>query len=287
MSANISRTAGAGCPAREFQAQSGNTVWGQVRKSMEDAGLLNGLDPASRDAAIQKMVNEVRVLDASGKEIPNKNLIYAGAKYRLEFPGSAESSGATAASNPTQQDQFQESTPALVPGLSGVTPNNGSKSRSVAEEIANEAATWSYASELEQRGRSMEEAVANEGGFAATERGVCTDMAFRAANLFQERGIDARVIGGLVRSTGGVAGAQTTFAPGQVQHAWVEFKGEDGQWHRFDPTVAAQKKSAQAAMAADGNPDYLLEAEILDDSNMNDEWKNTIQVQLRSQALVG
>lgn len=111
------------------------------------------------------------------------------------------------------------------------TPFSGSgNGDAVAEEIAQDAVSWNYD---RSPGKSFDDAVANENNFDASKSGICTDMALEAAQRFEAEGIDARVVGGKTD---------------KGNHAWVEYKGADGQWKAFDPTAAATTKDAQTAL---------------------------------------
>lgn len=63
-------------------------------------------------------------------------------------------------------------------------------------------------------------------------------MALEAVQRFEAAGVEARVVGGETN---------------KGNHAWVEYKGEDGQWKRFDPTAAACTKDANQAINTDNN----------------------------------
>jgi hypothetical protein len=105
----------------------------------------------------------------------------------------------------------------------------------VAQSIAQEATSWTYD---HTAGKTFDQAVGNENNFDQSKSGICTDMAVEAAQRFEAAGIDARVVGG---------------ETDKGNHAWVEYKGADGEYHRFDPTAAATSKDASKAINTNDN----------------------------------
>ncbi|OJH42239.1 transglutaminase-like domain-containing protein [Cystobacter ferrugineus] len=121
------------------------------------------------------------------------------------------------------------------PGQQGPSFNGSANADAVAQQIAQDATSWNYDN---SPGKSFDDAVGNENSFDGSKSGICTDMALEAAQRFEAAGIDARVVGGETN---------------KGNHAWVEYKDENGQWKRFDPTAAACTKDASQAINTDNN----------------------------------
>lgn len=117
----------------------------------------------------------------------------------------------------------------------GPSFNGSGNADAVAQQIAQDATSWNYDN---SGGKSFDAAVGYENTFDASKSGICTDMAVEAAQRFEAAGIDARVVGGETN---------------KGNHAWVEYKGADGEWKRFDPTAAACTKDASQAINTDNN----------------------------------
>ncbi len=103
-----------------------------------------------------------------------------------------------------------------------------SSSNQAAQEIAREMAGYKYEFYYNER-----KSVARTEGSRA---GNCKDLADVAIEKFRQRGVQARLVLGDVRSKSYTGG-----------HYWVEYQEADGQWRFFDPTGAATNKSAQRA----------------------------------------
>lgn len=267
--ANAAPTApatGQAMPEHSFPAKPGDTIWAQVRGQMDKAGMFAGMDPKAKDVAIGEMVKNAKVYNAKGEEIKDKNLIFAGKNYRIVFPGVQPPQPATTGTG----DAFRPNgggTP--TPPAGGGTPTTGGaapagRSGQVAAGIAQQAATWNYDFALQEKGRTFQEGLDNADNFDKTRLGVCTDIAFKAAKMFEQQGIDARVVGGKAIDSNGKS----------VNHAWVEYMGEDGKFHRFDPTNAASSKNPNSALTPeDDGFTYLEVSEMMDDVNKDGAWE--------------
>jgi len=117
-------------------------------------------------------------------------------------------------------------------GSQGPSPSfsGAANADAVAQEIAQDATNWNYDN---SGGKTWEQTVGNENTFDGSKSGVCTDMALEAAQRFEAAGVDARIVMG---------------ETDRGNHAWVEYKGADGQWKGFDPTTAACTDNTQEAL---------------------------------------
>ncbi|MDQ3263797.1 MAG: transglutaminase-like domain-containing protein, partial [Myxococcota bacterium] len=101
-------------------------------------------------------------------------------------------------------------------------------------QIANIAAGWNYQFKLSSVG-------SHDGwGLGGDGAGNCVDMAEEAQTLFEQAGIESRIVDGTCDSSSG--------ANGRIGHVWIEFKDpQTGQRTMFDPTGAALQHNPNGA----------------------------------------
>ncbi|HEX8819814.1 MAG TPA: transglutaminase-like domain-containing protein [Archangium sp.] len=140
-----------------------------------------------------------------------------------------------------QRDYYSDnfaSEPTSAVGASGSPQSSAANPDAVAQQIAQEAAGWNYD---HSGGKTWGQTMSNENTFDGSKSGVCADMALEAAQRFEASGVEARVAYGTTD---------------RGNHAWVEYKGADGQWKMFDPTAAACSKDPSAAITPTDNGMY-------------------------------
>ncbi|TSC34153.1 transglutaminase-like domain-containing protein [Corallococcus sp. Z5C101001] len=126
---------------------------------------------------------------------------------------------------------------AAAPAQGAKGPSSGKSTDQVAQDIAKEATTWKYDY---TGGKTWDAAMNNAQNFDTSKAGVCVDMAIEAEQRFEAQGVDAHVVFGKTA---------------EGDHAWVEFKDDQGGWQAFDPTAAACTKKADDAITPyDGGP---------------------------------
>ncbi|MBM7116432.1 transglutaminase-like domain-containing protein [Archangium primigenium] len=170
------------------------------------------------DAVVQQIQQLLKKLNSDGFDAAPKGAGSAGKRC-----GSAGGAG------PAPQAAIAPESAPKAPVTKGAA-----NADEVARQIAQDATNWKYDY---SGGKSFDQAVRNEDTFDSGKAGVCTDMALEAAQRFEAKGVDARVVAG---------------ETDRGLHAWVEYKGEDGQYKRFDPT-AATTKDASKAIDTDSN----------------------------------
>ncbi|AEI67426.1 transglutaminase domain-containing protein [Corallococcus macrosporus] len=137
---------------------------------------------------------------------------------------------------PTPTPAKAQPAPATAQAEKG--PPSGKSADAVAQDIAKQATEWTYDY---TGGKAWDAAMKNAGTFDKTQAGVCVDMAIEAEQRFEKAGVDARVVFGKT---------------GRGDHAWVEFKDDQGKYQAFDPTAAACTKKADDAITPYDNNLY-------------------------------
>ncbi|WP_434391226.1 transglutaminase domain-containing protein [Melittangium boletus] len=189
------------------------------------------------DAVVQQIQQLLKKLNSDGFDAAPKGAGGAGKCGSAGRAGGAGNAGATqGVSAPESAQKTSAPKNAIAPESApkAPAPKGAANADEVAKEIAQDATNWKYDY---SGGKSFDQAVRNEDTFDSGKAGVCTDMALEAAQRFEAKGVDARVVAG---------------ETDRGLHAWVEYKGEDGQYKRFDPT-AATTKDASKAIDTDSN----------------------------------
>ena len=132
--------------------------------------------------------------------------------------------------NPVEVNAASTVTASATAAAGGVMATVGAQAArnlTPAGQVAGEMSTYNYKfyNDDKQTDKETED----------SKTGNCCDLAQVTEKKFEEKGIEAEVRFGNVKTESYDGG-----------HYWVRYKDESGQWQRFDPTAAAENHSADS-----------------------------------------